>query len=254
MKARGMGRILLWNGGSLWVGRFGGSTDFHSHHSVQITLPLTSGNTRLRLPGESWKSHGSVIIAANQPHAFEARGESVAMIFVEPESVEGQALQHRCRETDILSLPLESLQSEIATLYSAYGAVAPDVDLIGLARTLISSLAATKSTVPAKLPDRRIKNAIELMRERVTGAIFLADIAAAVYLSPDRFRHLFIAETGMRFRPYVLWLRMEIALAEFAAHRSLTDASHNGGFADSAHFSRTFRRMFGISPSSIQRD
>jgi hypothetical protein len=76
----------------------------------------------------------------------------------------------------------------------------------------------------------------------------------ATRLSPDRFRHLFIEETGMRFRPYVLWLRIEIALAAFAAGRSLTEASHAGGFADSAHFSRTFKRMFGIAPSSFQRE
>ena len=31
-----------------------------------------------------------------------------------------------------------------------------------------------------------------------------------------------------------------------------TDAAQAGGFADSAHFSRTFRRMFGIAPVSVR--
>jgi AraC family transcriptional regulator len=62
------------------------------------------------------------------------------------------------------------------------------------------------------------------------------------------------AETGIRFRPYVLWLRLEIAVASYAAGNSLTEASYAGGFADSAHFSRTFKRMFGVAAISVQRE
>ncbi|KAI3602682.1 hypothetical protein D8I24_3233 (plasmid) [Cupriavidus necator H850] len=50
----------------------------------------------------------------------------------------------------------------------------------------------------------------------------MTEIAAAVHLSPERFRHLFLEETGIRFRPYVLWLRMEVAIASYAAGNNLT--------------------------------
>jgi AraC-like DNA-binding protein len=33
---------------------------------------------------------------------------------------------------------------------------------------------------------------------------------------------------------------------------SLTDAAQSAGFADSAHLSRTFRRMFGIAADSLR--
>ena len=37
-----------------------------------------------------------------------------------------------------------------------------------------------------------------------------------------------------------------------AKGKSLTTAAHEAGFADSAHFSRTFKRMFGIPAAALQ--
>jgi AraC-like DNA-binding protein len=94
--------------------------------------------------------------------------------------------------------------------------------------------------------------ALELIRERLGEAISLKSIAAEVHLSPDRFRHLFMDQTSVAFRAYVLWLRLECSLAAYIAGKTLTESAYAGGFADSAHLSRTFRRMFGITPASIR--
>ena len=56
----------------------------------------------------------------------------------------------------------------------------------------------------------------------------------------------------MGFRAYLLWLRLEHSLAAYVAGRTLTEAAYAGGFADSAHLSRTFKRMFGIAPASVR--
>ncbi|WP_367154476.1 helix-turn-helix transcriptional regulator [Methylomonas sp. HYX-M1] len=253
MKTTGTGRIVLWRGGSLWIGRAGEPTDFHSHHAIQITLPLSDGGVRFRRPNANWSVYRAAIIAAHRPHAFEARGEFVAMIFVEPESREGRALHQLCQGEPISSLAYEMLELELNALAASYNGVARDSELITHAHSVTAKLAAM-STVPVLPLDKRIEQALELLRERIADAVPLAEIADATCLSPDRFRHLFIEQTGMRFRPYVLWLRIEIALTAFASGRNLTEASHAGGFADSAHFSRTFKRMFGIAPSSFERE
>ena len=43
------------------------------------------------------------------------------------------------------------------------------------------------------------------------------------------------------------------ALRCYAEGRSLTEAAHLAGFADSAHFSRVFRRYFGLPATTLRR-
>ena len=251
MKPTATGRILLWRGGSLWIGLAGEPAGFHAHHAVQITLPFPGSRVRFRRPSGSWTSYAAAIVAAHQPHAFEAREQFVAQIFVEPESREGRALHLCYREEGISALAAGTLDQEIAALATAYERRAGDAELIALSFAVIATLAGA-TTVPKKPPDTRIAQAVELIRERLGGAVPLSAIAAAVHLSPDRFRHLFIEETGVGFRAYLLWLRLECSLAAYVDGTTLTEAAYAGGFADSAHFSRTFKRMFGIAPVSVR--
>ena len=249
----GAGRIVMWRGGSLWIGRANEPTDFHSHHAVQITLSLSGNGVRFRHRNHGWITYVAAMVSAHESHAFEARGEFVAMIFVEPTSREGRLLHQEASDLGILSITEGLLALETASLAAAYNTTGSDLQLVVCARSVIAKLAAT-STAPVAALDKRIGRVIEVLRERINETVQLEKIAELAFLSPDRFRHLFVEQTGMRFRPYVLWLRIEVALAAFAAGSNLTEASTAGGFADSAHFSRTFKRMFGIVPSSFHHD
>jgi AraC-like DNA-binding protein len=174
----------------------------------------------------------------------------MAQIFVEPESVSGIALQRRYRADGITPLPIAELRDKVESLACAYERRAPDGELFALSQVIVTSLAG-EAPGPATT-DPRIATAIAELKERLDASISLDSAAASVGLSPDRFRHLFIAETGIAFRPYILWLRLERALAAYVSGDSLTNAAQAGGFADSAHFSTTFRRMFGIAPVSVR--
>src|SRR6476661_5985597 len=95
MKPSAIGRILLWRGGSLWIGLAGEPAGEHAHHAVQISLPFHGGRVRFQVPSESWKDYDAAMVAAHQPHAFDARDQYMAQLFVEPESREGRELQRR---------------------------------------------------------------------------------------------------------------------------------------------------------------
>jgi len=53
------------------------------------------------------------------------------------------------------------------------------------------------------------------------------------------------------FRSYRIWCQVPAAMMGVEPVMNLTDAALQGAFADSSHFSRTFRSTFGITPSSV---
>ncbi|CCH30252.1 hypothetical protein BN6_29420 [Saccharothrix espanaensis DSM 44229] len=95
--------------------------------------------------------------------------------------------------------------------------------------------------------DERIRAALALLRTERGGSLSVAQLADAVNLSASRFQHLFTAHTGTSFRRYRLWARMLHVARATRAGKDLTTAAIEAGFASSAHFSDSFRAMFGLS-------
>ncbi len=74
-------------------------------------------------------------------------------------------------------------------------------------------------------------------------------MAAEVYLSVDRTRHLFLEETGTTLRQYILWKRVQQTVYKVLNENwTPSEACILCGFNDISHFSRVFKNMFGIAP------
>lgn len=58
-------------------------------------------------------------------------------------------------------------------------------------------------------------------------------------------------QVGLPFRAFLLWRRLNRALELYGAQESLTQAAYLAGFSDSAHLSRTFRKMFGVAAAEL---
>ena len=110
----------------------------------------------------------------------------------------------------------------------------------------------TGGVQPSAVSDERILRAIQYMRAHLDTPLTLTDVAAVACLSPGRFRHLFVEETGMALRPYILWRRFLHVWELLMEGASLSTAAHRAGFADAAHLSRTSKRMFGFPPSAMR--
>jgi AraC family transcriptional regulator len=251
MLIAGRGEIHVWEGASLWLLEAEGDvahTDYHSHHAIQITLSL-GGAFELRSAGER-QAGPAAAVAADADHIFEASGRA-AFLFVEPESAAGAAIAVRLFDGNKLAaIPEEYVAHHLAALGDyASAPKSGGRDLSELGRKMVADLAG--GTEEQNL-DPRVRAMIDHAAANLEGPLSLSDAVAAIGLSPSRLRHLFAAQTGLPFKTYVLWLRIRKAVEAYAQGESLTAAAHEAGFADSAHFSRTFRRTFGLPATALR--
>ena len=247
MQLAGIGRVMVWEGGSLWLALITGGNALHLHHAIQVSLPLEGTVRYRRSQSTEWVEYAGAVIAPDLPHAFDAPGRVVANILFEPECAAGRALIERYGDKGIAALSSGDVAGLVAPLAAAYAADASDAELIRLAKAAIADLSGTPASPGAT--DPRVLKAIEHIRAHIDEPISLSSLATAVHLSPGRLRHLFVNETGVSCKAYILWERLNVALALGFGGTSWTEAAHAANFADSAHLSRTCRRMFGMAPT-----
>lgn len=240
---------MVWEGAALWMLEGEETADLHphAHHAIQITF-LLKGWFEISVGGE--RLTGPVAaIGSDTRHSFRASG-AVAILFIEPESSMGTRVSNLLFSdrawTNIANGPLSASLNALRACFNDGGS---EEELRRVGQAIMSRL---PSAEPLKMPDARVLAMIAYARQSLEDSLTLPDAAGRVALSPSRARHLFVAQTGLPFRTYVLWLRIERAVAIYAAGSSLTEAAHEAGFADSAHFSRTFRRTFGLPAAALR--
>ena len=191
-----------------------------------------------------------IAVATDTPHKFAADG-LLAFIFVEPESRAGRALTERwLRGRPMAAIEDAAFAHAAEPLRQAFDAPLTPEAMLAIARSAVAVLAG--ETAPA-LPDARVRRVIDHALAHPELSLDRAAAGAGVYLSPSRLRHLFVEQTGLAFKTYMLWQRLVRALEAYAVGASLTEAAHLAGFSDSAHFSRVFKRTFGLPATTLTR-
>jgi transcriptional regulator GlxA family with amidase domain len=103
-------------------------------------------------------------------------------------------------------------------------------------------------------PDRRIRMAIQLMREDLSQGLSAASLADSLDLSSSQLNRIFQRETGLSPARFRRALQMEQARWLLAnSGLSLTAIAMETGFADLAHFSKAFSKAYGLSPRRFKQ-
>lgn len=233
---RATNTLTLGTNRALYVGELP-ATGWHRHAAPVLLLGL-SGRFAVHLaPGRMETCH-SALIDTGVWHLFDPCGERVALVYLEPDYAEARSLRPwLMQQGGVVFDP--AMQTRVCSFTQAR-----------LHSFDLRALLGRRFEATAEL-DARVLRSLQHLRMARDGALPREQVARAAHLSASRFNHLFREEMGVSFRSYRVWSQVRAAMAGLATEPRLTDAALHGAFSDSAHFSRTFRQTFGMTPSSV---
>ena len=100
-----------------------------------------------------------------------------------------------------------------------------------------------------------VERLVDYFNEHFAEKISLDQIAENMYLSPFYISKIFKLETGNTPINYLIKIRMERAkeLLENGWDGSIQEVAATVGYEDAYHFSKLFKKHFGVSPSEVKK-
>lgn len=108
------------------------------------------------------------------------------------------------------------------------------------------------------LPTAVLRDAIRFLNDRVSSGASVAEVAAAVRLSPFHFARMFKQRVGLGPHQFLIRLRVGrvkrmLAGGAAAGPPPLAQMAAACGFADQSHMCRHFKRVTGQTPTGYRR-
>jgi AraC-like DNA-binding protein len=128
----------------------------------------------------------------------------------------------------------------------------------GVADTLIDLLLLPlREAGPAfdRGPTALYERAQAFIHEHLRDPELSIDQISAALGCTKRYLHMLFSERGITVSDYIWQARLQNCRQELEAQsgKTITDVAFSWGFSSSSHFSRVFRKYFGIVPSSIHK-
>lgn len=103
------------------------------------------------------------------------------------------------------------------------------------------------------VPDERIARAIAFMHEEYQQSPSLSRIAQAVHISPFHFHRMFSKQVGVSPKHYLQGKQLQVAKWLLRSTRlPIGTIASRAGFASHGHFTSTFHRLVGMSPTEYR--
>ena len=130
---------------------------------------------------------------------------------------------------------------------------ASPVAIQGLAMEMFAAVSRHHPNRSGRQPQRWLARAVELLRESFTEHLTLTQVASAAGVHPVYLAREFRRFHGCTIGEYIRRLRVERACRQLSsADESLATIAAAAGFSDQSHFSRTFKRIMGMTPAQYR--
>ena len=218
----------------------------HKHYAIQLSIPLDSPIT-VHADNHTITTQSPILIQPNIPHQIVSNTNHFLML-LNPASTVGHFWKKANSESIGIYEENPAINLQLLLL-QVFTDSAHNQEIKQKINTYINQYDCYCSSFLHK-GDDRINKALGFLQENTGRVVPLDEIASYSHLSTSRFLHLFKEQTGITYRRSQLWTKLTLAV-QLLGKQTLTEIAYTAGFADSAHFSRTFKENFGFSPQGF---
>ena len=196
---------------------------------VGLDRPVTLVSSGRTVTGDA------VTIAPGIDHTVDFYGGRCLLLFFEGLETANAVMQRHAEAPDLARLS----DSEASRLIDRVSGCADTINRqnTNLARGLSDGSKRT-AAIAAGIREKPFERLSQFDGAQISG------------LERTQFLRTFKNETGMTFRAFKTWQAIKHAIVLSGSSKTIEAAALDSGFYDAAHFSNTFRKVFGVSPSS----
>lgn len=239
--------LCLHRGVALYIGELP-EIPLHSTIASSIVFAFNE-NLSIRLADEiQWRSAECFLVSGAAIHTLKPPQKGpFGVIFADPGSETGLWIKGELGADEVRADPIwrHELIEAGHTLHQA-SSLENTAEILAGVRPF-----RELSPVASGLEIARLAPVLRRLVESADEPVNIKDLARFIGMSPSWLQHKFRGQIGVPITSFRTWIKIKLAVMAIKEGAPLVDAALAGGFYDQAHFTNTFRAMFGYAPSQI---